>query len=64
MEGINPAKNAKFNIRISHLFESYKPEMDPLFLVMSLQDTDKMLFYRTWDIKPQNLHAWEETTIE
>ncbi len=64
MEGINPAKNAKFNIRISHLFESYKPEMDPLFLVMSLQDRDKMLFYRTWDIKPQNLQAWEETTIE
>ena len=31
---------------------------------MSVQHNEEMLFYRTWDITTQNLHAWEDTVIE
>ena len=63
-EDINPSDHAKFNIRVSHHFESFEPEKDPLLLVMSVQHTDEILFYRTWDIQAENLHAWEETVVE
>jgi hypothetical protein len=64
LEGINPADDAKFNIRVSHYFETLTPGKDPLLLVMSLQDPNRMLFYQTWDIQPQNLRSWEETVTE
>jgi len=62
--GIEPADQARFNIRISHHFESFKPEKDPLFLVLSRHRAEEVLFYRQWQIKPQNLQTWEETFIE
>ena len=63
-EEISPPDQAKFIIKISHLFESFNTEQDPLLLVMSVQHNEEMLFYCTWDIATQNLHAWEDTVIE
>jgi hypothetical protein len=64
LEGINLAENAKFNIKVSHLIKSFNPDIDPLFMVMSVQHNEEMMFYRTWEITTQNLGAWEETLIE
>ena len=50
-------------VKVTHLFASLKSDRDPLFLVMSLQHTGKMIFYHTWDIKPQNLQTWEVSIL-
>jgi hypothetical protein len=64
ISGIDPAEHAKFNIRISHYFESLKPEKDPLYLVLSRHSDNEVLFYYTWELKPQNPGTWKETIIE
>lgn len=63
IEEISPTRNTKFIVKITHLFASLKSDRDPLFLVMSLQNAGKMIFYHTWDIKPQNMQTWEETIL-
>ena len=64
LELIKPGDRGKLHIRISHLFESVQPQKDPLFLVISIQHGDEVLFYRTWDINMQEMQTWEETLVE
>ena len=57
------SEGSRIIANLSHLFSSFPIDDYPKF-VLSLQDSDQVYFNRSWEIRPNTLNNWEESSFE
>ncbi len=60
---LNAKESEKLSFSLAHYFDKLSLGEYPL-LVLSVQNTEEIYFYQTWEIKPAVLNQWEVTTFE